>query len=159
MRKIIKTWLVKRYLADELAELQVQKVALEAEKRSLDIVAIAREQLGGINPRLINKKNTVKGIPDKVWSTLGGEIEQEVFIKNVHGTLYNNPSLKVIIDYLTQKQVIHAITRASDMAEVNFARATINGLALLADQINDIEAEYKNRFHLDQEPYDQFKVL
>ena len=65
----------------------------------------------------------------------------ELLLNNVHA-LSHNPSLLIIVDFLTRSQVLHGQMDADSVLGLNFSRATVNGLQLLMEQVATIEGLY-----------------
>lgn len=140
MLQKIKQWLKKKLFAKEELEYEAKALALSAMKDSISIVTLAREQLKGFDPHLIdldkvryrNSLGLFDGMTDE---------EQEVLINNIH-QLYKNPALKVLLDYLTRNQVLFGQMDADSILQLNFSRGTVNGFSLLQEKINEVEGIY-----------------
>lgn len=92
---------------------------------------LVTEQLMGINVKI--------GV-DGVSHYMAGlkEDDREKMIKSVHRTL-GSMHLKKIMDYICEKQIEFSITQAKNMEQVNFGRATINGIYLLYNELLSID--------------------
>lgn len=107
-------------------------------KASVDEKYIVRERLRGVRPGhpegnsnyLINK---VAGMetPDRLD-----------FLSKAH-SLAENTVLKELIEFLMTESMVKATLEARDIIEVNFQRATVNGLSLLEEEISRFSSIYK----------------
>lgn len=151
----IKQWLRKKLFANEELEYEAKLMALKAMKENASIVALAREQLKGFDPRTITLDAATNRSALTIYDGLSEE-EKDVLINNIH-SLYSNPSLNILIDYLTRQQILYGQMEADSILSLNFSRGTVNGLALLRDEIKAAEGIYRTK-HGAEEEFDKFSL-
>lgn len=121
----------------------------EAYKASLTVVDLVREQLKGINPKILEGDNDL-------LVDLGAEDSLDSFLAGCHD-LHKSRELSRIIEYLERDQVLYSAKTAVGLDEINFARATINGLCLLREEVARLDTVYEER-HASQPKFDEFEV-
>lgn len=107
-------------------------------KATVDEKYIVRERLKGVRPGHPDSNSNY--LIDKVNS-----METPVrldFLSKAH-TLQGSTVLKEIIEFLMTECMRKATLEASDIVEVNFQRATVNGLSLLEEEILRFSSLYK----------------
>lgn len=152
----IKSWLRRKLFANEELEYQAKIMALASMKENASVVALAREQLKGFNPRHITLDVVKNRHALSLYDGLTPE-EEDALITNIH-QLYTNPALQVLLDYITRNQVLYGQMEADSLLSLNFSRGTVNGLILLRDEINAAEGVYRKR-HTPEEDFNQFSSL
>jgi hypothetical protein len=157
MLQKIKAWLKRKLFSQEQLEYEARLLALKSMRTNASIVALAREQLSGFDPSTITldsvrPKNRV-GIT--IFDGMS-EAERDEFIIAVHG-LHSSKALRTITDFLTRAQVMEGAMGADSLTALNFSRATVNGLMLPWDTINEIEGIYLN-LKKSPDSYDRFSV-
>lgn len=159
LRHKIGRWLfqeeIKRTNNERATFIELQKVyedkikEFEVAKTKVTITDMVREQLKGFNPKLLDSE---VDLPD----ILGGMDDQEEFLSKVL-SLSHNAALPVIADYLTRNQVQFSATQAESLREINFGRATVNGISLMMEEVTRLATIHKTR-HADEPEYDKFSV-
>jgi hypothetical protein len=71
--------------------------------------------------------------------------------------LQKNETLQRIISYLVRKQLTFTAMEAVTTEEMNFARATVNGLSLLNEEIDEL-VHYHDELHARQGDFDKFSL-
>lgn len=163
MRDFLRTWLFSRELrrleeAETAARVSkagydAATLGLEMAKKRLegkDVRDLLREDLGGFNRNLLDSED---GLPE----ALGSVEDQNAFLEGVRD-LYGNESLWTILDYLTRDQIMYAVKEAETLAQVNFARASVNGWTLLREEVGRLHALWKERTSRPEE-FDPHAVL
>lgn len=150
----IKDRLRRYFFKTEEVQYKAQIMALEVMKQNANVTSLAREQLKGFDPRSINLAKA----RDRNFTIYDGLNEEErlALINNIH-SLHENPALPILLDFLTQKQLLYGMMEAEDLMAVNCSRLTINGLCLLQDQINEVEGVYK-ALHSRPEDFNKFEI-
>ena len=69
----------------------------------------------------------------------------------------NQPYLQYIVKNVTHKQQERTALDSRDYNEVQFGRATVNGIALLIDFLGKYAREYETRFMQNVESFDQHR--
>lgn len=110
-----------------------------------------RIMLGNFDPKLLN--GDISDLPE----VLGDVEDQDPFLSKCY-SLSNNDALDTIIQYLTREQIMHGIKQARTLEELNFARATLNGLSLLREEVERLAAVYMDR-HARDEEFDEHEVV
>lgn len=111
---------------------------LEAYKAILDIKDLVRDRLKGVKPNNPND-NTI------LFNHLDGldDASRLAFLSRAYDVV-NNESFKLVIKSLIIESEHKAILDAATVEEVNFNRATINGLLLLEEELTQLATQYKN---------------
>ena len=124
--KILK-WLFSGY-AKRLKNYYKQE--LEAYKESLDIKDLIRSRLNGITiPKLKNNESAVS----KHIAGLD-EGERIVFLSKARDVI-NNETFQAVATALIVDSWRESVLSSRDMIDVNFNRATINGITILEDEL------------------------
>lgn len=136
MNKII-GWLLKghvRRIAEQYKRNAYNEV--EAYKASLDVKDIVRERLKGVRP---NHPDDTTRLQNLIASM--DDVERLAFLSKaqdiVKSKAFQEVSLSLIIES-EHKAMLHA----TSMEEVNFNRATINGIALLQEEFESLSTMY-----------------
>ena len=79
----------------------------------------------------------------------------QVFTSMMKAT--NQPYLQYIVKNVTHKQQERTALDSRDYNEVQFGRATVNGIALLIDFLGKYAREYETRFMQNVESFDQHR--
>lgn len=104
---------------------------------TVDIKDIVRERLKGVNPKR----------PDENQASLMTLVasfetpERLDFLSKAY-TIAENTTLKTVTDYLLTECMRKATTESEDMGDVNFQRATMNGLMLLEEELGNLAGMY-----------------
>ena len=109
-----------------------------------DISALTREQLKGIDLDV----SYLEDMTEKEKKDFLGKAE----------LIAKNDVLDRIIDRLIKSQIDFTVKGAKDMEQVNFGRATINGLTLLREEINRLSALYNDEIKPAEE-FDKYDIL
>lgn len=131
-------------------ELEASQAELEEHKAKLTVVDLVREQLKGINPRILDNENDI--LVDVV-----GDDSIDSFLAACHD-LHKSIALSKIIDYLVRDQVLYSAKTAVGLEEINFGRATINGLSLLREEVERLDTVYAER-HAVEPKFDAHEVV
>ena len=118
-------------------------------KDSLSITDLVREQLKGFSPKMLDTDDDILVIKDS-------EGDRESFLSDVK-QLSKNEALFSIIEYLTRDQVLYTTKEAINTEQVNFGRASINGMSLVKEEIERIATEYDAE-HAGEEEFDKHSV-
>ena len=134
MKDKILGWLFKGY-AKRLKEdsRNTLELQMEAFKATFDVKDLIREKLKGFRPSHPDDDTVLQthlaSLDDP--SRLG-------FLSKAHEVI-TNETYQVVIKSLIVESLHDAMLNASDMAEVNFNRATINGLILVEDELMTLD--------------------
>lgn len=134
MKNRVLKWLFKGY-AKELKD--QSELREEAEKQAFDIKDLVRERLKGIRPNH-PEDNTV--LQNHLYGLDDGT--RLVFLSKARDAL-RNETLRVVIKSLIIESEHKAVLDAPTMVEVNFNRATINGAMLIEEELESLDAMYK----------------
>lgn len=163
MFKKIKNILVKYVLKEELERIEkTQKhlngLVFESRRKATaqdDHTQLMRQNLKGIDPKSLNA-----GLYEDepyILDQFASEEEQLAFLKKVRD-LKNNEALPKVLDYLVRVQILHSVKNARSLEEFNFGRATVNGLSLFREEIDNLNAIFLERTK-PQEDFDKHSVL
>ncbi len=148
----IKSWLRQRLFATDELVLQARKEALEAQYTNIDIVNLTREQLKGYQMRPISALNiAISEITEGM-----SETQRNDYYTAAH-ELYENETLQMICNFLVQKQVMNIALQAHNIEEVNFNRASINGLSLIWDELKAAEGIFQ-KANQPEEDFNKFSI-
>lgn len=106
-------------------------------KASVDIRDIVRERLKGIKP---GRPDEDKALYGKIASM--GIPERLEFLSKAHTIVSDNTTFKTVCDYLLFEAMRKAAQDSVDIIEVNFQRATMNGIMLLEDELTYLSGLY-----------------
>lgn len=145
-------------------DMKQKKADFEAYKASLTVTDLVREQLKGLNPRLLDE-DVVKdeeGQTSRTYSELPevlGEVEsQEEFLAKCK-SLKENPALDVILDYITRNQILYSAKEAVTLETINFGRATVNGVSLVREEVARLATVYAERHPANKPEFDEHEVV
>ena len=74
------------------------------------------------------------------------------------GTLFRNPTFKAVKDYLISCQIEFAAKEAQDMRQVDFARASINGISIMWEEFERLNGLYEEMVKKN-DSYDKFDIV
>lgn len=132
MEKIL-GWLFRGYVRRLDEDYRQKERVLKA---SLDIKDIVRERLKGVRP---GHPDDVNWLNNKIASM---ELPERLdFLSKAHAVSHND-TFKVVTEYLMVEAQRKATLDAVDIIDVNFQRATINGLQLLEDELERLASMY-----------------
>lgn len=153
MWELFKQWL----LRDELiafnnakARYRHERELLAQRRQNLDITTLVREKLHGFDP------TALEGDYQDIMETIPEEEEAD-FLSQFHD-LEKNDALKRLFTFLKREQIFHAVKAAPSMESVNYNRATLNGIAVVEEEIGRLHALYLER-HAKEEEYDKNEVI
>lgn len=163
MKLKVRDWLFPDYRQE--VEIAVRSHRNAQEKHEAEIKRLSqytpvdalREQLKGFDPRYLNPVmyDSVDNIPSIV-AEYESEESEEAFLAHARD-LYNNPALMAIINYLVRDQIIYTAKEALNFNDVQFGRASINGLILFKDEVEKLKAIYEDK-HAKPETFDTYEV-
>lgn len=111
---------------------------------SLDVVDLVRERLKGVRVETAYLDDMPKE-------------ERRDFLANAKD-LHENQTLKTIAEHLQSEQIIFIAKEAKSQEHANFGRATINGIALVQDEVKRLAGIWDNETQL-QESYNEHEVI
>lgn len=119
---------------------------------SIDVVDAFRANMRGYDMRLLDEKGSLLDAADLAE----GEGLNE-FLSKAHD-IANSPVFKRIMAFLKRNQIHHAAVEGKTLDEINFARATLNALTLLEEELEALDGVYKER-NAPEEGYDVHEVV
>lgn len=140
MKNKILEFLFKRYAKGLQVSADIRHELYES---SLDVVDLVRGRLKGLR---VGYPDT-DVLQDKLSSL--GTPERLDFLSKAQDIVQND-TFKFIVDYLIMESEHKAMLNAVDMAQVNFNRATINGLMLLEEELTRLASMYKDEKELNK---------
>lgn len=153
LKSKLRDWLFK----DEQLEYQARLSAQKQLAESANIVALARQQLAGFDPQNIDFDTFHNYEQRSILDELDEE-EAAHFLNEAHA-LYSNSALRTILDFLTRHQVLFGQKNAESLLALNFSRATINGLSLLWEEVEDAEGRWQQEHNKQPEPFDPHEPI
>lgn len=149
--KTIRRWLQQLLFSTEQLEIEARLQALKSMREGTNITALVREQLAGFDSSLLDSdKEILEGFGDDTEAL-------NTFLAHVKD-LYENPARAVIQNYLIRNQIQTGIMEADSLTELNFSRATINGITLYDEEVGSLYGKYKE-LHQHDEDYDAHGVV
>lgn len=141
--------LAKLLLRREYEELQLaRKGYIEGVKTSPAIAF--RVQMKGYNPKDLDNMDDIEVMYDT-------EDGLNSFLADVH-SLSNNKALQEIIKVLKRNQIMHTALETQNLDQVNFGRATVNGLCLLEEEIDRLVGIYTEKNEV-EDKYDETEII
>lgn len=137
-------------LVEKEDELDEATDALEEQKKNLDITDLVREQLKSFNPRLLSDDNDLLAV-------LTDEDSEEVFLSRMRD-VFKMKELWQVCDYIKRDLILFAAKEGKTLEEINFSRASINGIQLLHEEVERFNAIYDER-HPPKETFDEHQAL
>lgn len=169
MKDLLRNWLFKREIeayaqerhaleermraiVDREDQLDADCDVFEAKKRSLNVVDLVRENLKGFNPRLLDSEDDILAV---VMDE--GEDSEATFLSKMHD-VFENKQLWRLADFIMRDLIIYAVREAEDLKAINFARASLNGVGLLREEVERLNTVYLEK-HAKPEAFDEFEAL
>ncbi len=115
-----------------------QKLTLDAYKSVFSPKDLIRERLKGIKPNL-PESNTI--LQNHLASL--DDVSRLAFLSKAYDIVKNNPTFKLVLESLIVEQEHYSMLEAKDIEEVNFGRATINGLMLIEESLSVLSGMYE----------------
>ena len=113
------------------------------EKIEIDTLDLIRNHLGGVSLDFIGEKQLT-------------EKELEELCANAE-IMRSNPAFEYILNELINAQGNFTVKNAQTLEQVNFGRATINGLQLFKEEIEKLSNQYREKHTT--EDIDKFSIL
>jgi len=146
IKRTLREWLFRE-------EEELRRRTLEIERQRLreetSYAAMMREQLRGFDPTLLTYAGDV--------FERGSREAENTFLSHMK-EIHDDEHFHELLDYLKRNQVMHIATQAQNIGEVNFARASINGIETLREEIDRLAGLYDERMSPDDE-YDAHEVV
>jgi hypothetical protein len=158
----IKHKIARWLLADEVAKVDMEREAFitmqgryerlikdfSAQTENYTIQDLTRENLKGLDTRtLLNEDGLIDMMDDE---------ELDGFLAKAKD-LDRNHVFKKICAYIKRTQIQQTVLAAGNMNEVNFGRATINGVSLVEDMLASLLILYEER-HSEEGEYDKHSI-
>lgn len=118
--------------------------------KSLTVVDLVREHMRGFDPRALDSEDELIEMLDE------GE-GADAFLAEVKN-LYDNGALGRILTYIERNQIAYTAKEAETLDKVNFGRATLNGIALVREEIERLHTLFVER-HRPPEEFDPHEAL
>ena len=106
-------------------------------KASVDVKDIVRERLKGVNP-----KRPDENMASLMTLVASFETPERLDFLSKAYTVSENATLTTVIDYLMTECMRKTTLEATDIIDMNFQRATINGLMLLEEELSNLAGMY-----------------
>lgn len=135
---------------------------LEKTKPEASYTLMMRELLKGFDPTLVdfvpegpNGGVNATDILEEIKQQTGSDGTE--FLAGIKEA-YKNDALRRLDKFLIRNQIVYSAREAETLDQINFGRATVNGLVLRQGEIDRLYGVYLAR-HPDEEPYDKFSAL
>ena len=131
---------------------------MEKYKNSLDISALVREKLAGIDlsANLITEDHTANYI-HHLSEAMKEPGVRHAMLRSAK-QISQEPAFKAVLEWLIVSQVLFSVKRAANMDQVNFGRASINGIELVLEEIEYLANLFDSENKVD-EPFDPHEVI
>jgi hypothetical protein len=133
------------------------KASYDIKLKSVNEIDMFRKLMKGFNPKSISKHEGETSYADILVELEGDNESVDEFLKNVH-EIYKNPAIGRIAEFIIRNQVLYSAKEATNLAELNFGRATVNGVSLFREEIDRLEGIYQER-HAPEEDFDEHEVV
>lgn len=152
--------LAKGAYREVIANLEAERADFKQYRENLSEVDLVRFQLKGFNHLLL----------DKAYIQSDGEIFTDIFedakvaglsekdLLNEIKSLTDNRALPVVFDHIKRNQLIYSAQAARSLSEMNFGRASINGVELVREEVGRLLGIHKER-NAPEEEYDEHAVI
>ena len=116
----------------------------------LSVTSIMREKLVGFDPSLLDNE-------DELEETYPEDEGLDSFLNQV-AELKKNTALPKILAFLTRNQILWSVKKADSLEAMNFGRASVNGVELVREEIDRLEALRLERSG-SKEEFDKHEVI
>lgn len=149
----LRNWL----FADRLKELKAREAALESRRQQIEkeysekaLLHLVRRKYKGYNPsKLIGgQEDVLHDIPEGERLGFLGDLADVI----------ENDSFRTLMEDLYTKQLITTSLESEDIDEVNFGRATINGIKIVEESLERYANIYYERSS-DESDYDEYSII
>lgn len=138
MKNKILRYLFRSYAQDiEKKAEEASDLKFEAYKATLDIKDLIRERFKGIR---LNRHDDVSLIEEKL-SSMDDNARLE-FLSKAYNVVHLNEAFKTVLESILVGSEHQATFYSTDMADVNFNRATCNGLMLIEQELYRLSSMY-----------------
>lgn len=138
MKDKVLSWLFRGHAKRLKAEYQDQlDLKLDAFKATFDIKDLVRERLKGIRPNHPEDNSILQNHIAEL-----DDVSRLAFLSKAHDLVKNNNTFKIVVDSLIVEQEHFSMLNASDMVDVNFGRASVNGVMLVEEEMNRLAGMY-----------------
>lgn len=131
-------------------ELEAEREEFRKWAESRTIVDAVRMMLKGFDPKVLDDEDDLPEVLQDVES-------DESFLQQCK-SLKDNDALWIIVKYLIRNQVLYSAKEAKTLDDINFGRATINGLSLLREEVDRLASVYAKR-HTAKPKFDEHEVV
>jgi hypothetical protein len=122
----------------------------EKELKNTTLADATREQLKGFNVKLLDSDMDIEGQYADIDSRFA-------FLSECHD-LYKNKARIAIENYLKRNQIQFSVKEAVDLEQINFGRATINGITLFDEEVERLNTIYLTE-HTPKEQFDDKEIV
>jgi len=132
------------------AELEKRRREIEKEYTDQALRHLVRRKYHGFNPSELigGQEDVLHDIP---------EAERLGFLGNLADVIEND-SFRKLMEHLYTKQLITTSLESENIDEVNFGRATINGLSIVEESLERYANIYYERSS-DESDYDEYSII
>ncbi len=131
-------FIFKKYTQDiKKKAYEASDLRFEVYKSTLDIKDLIRNRYKGIT---LNRPDELSLVENHLSSL--DENSRLAFLSKAYDVIKNNGTFKLVVDSLLVDSQHKASLYSSDMSEVNFNRATANGIMLLEEELGRLSSMY-----------------
>ena len=127
-----------------------RKRAYNDMRAEVSIIDLVREVMKGFNPRDLDSE-------EELLEMLEDEDSVDAFLAEAK-KLTENTALPKILAYIERNQIQYSARDAKTLEEINFGRATLNGIQLLRDELASLLTAWEER-HAPPEEFDPFDPI
>lgn len=135
-------------------QLTDREKSFEIHRNKVTYSDMMRESMKGFNPLLLDYVGSEDDILDSIT-----EKEESVsdFLSNIK-SISRNPAFKSMCKWIIRNQIIFTALDSENMDQVNFGRASVNGVKLVEDEVNRLALVYDER-HTSEPEFDEHEVV
>lgn len=157
IKKKLQNWLFKEErdrLESERLELRKDKASyrnkIESEYDDKAILHLIRQKYAGFEPELLLRDQ-------ELLSNFEGEEARLAFMRNMKDVIEND-DFRTLLEHLYTMQLVETGIQSNSLEELNFGRATVNGIKLIEDELSRYATLYNE--HTQQEPdFDEYSII
>lgn len=156
MNKIL-GWLFRKYARELKNELQSNAdkslhLQMEAFKATLDIKDLIRARFNGVRPQHPDEGSLLATHMNSL-----GEADLIAFLSKAN-EIMNNPTFRIVTNSLILESIEHAALSSPDMTDVNFNRASVNGVTLVEDTLQALDKQFHEIEELNKKMSDEERL-
>lgn len=146
----LRDWLFADYKEQLDREKEIWKEKVEKDYTDKAILHFMRRKYKGFDPSLLLND-------EEILAEFNTQERQMTFLENCKKVI-ENEDFRKMMEHLYTRQLVNSALESEDIDAVNFGRATINGLALVEENLTRYTNIYYERTQRDPE-YDKYEII